>query len=250
MRASISRWVLVVGVGVAGCTADESEGDELSAEVDDGLEGEAGKADGHTLAIRIVPGNIALPTVLLEDEIYRVFESEDELEQVLQISNPGIDFSTEWGVFYNPGLDRLLPGSRAWIDTVWISETGLTFQVRTTLEHNGTECPGRSTRPFRLVAVPAPEDPPPYTRFYRGERTRECALESYDGVPFTEEEVEGALEAANVATPAEIDDAGIKGTQASIILTGRPWMSLAAIADTTNIGPVTMNKLRELGAAF
>jgi hypothetical protein len=75
-------------------------------------------------------------------------------------------------------------------------------------------------------------------------------LEQHDGVPFTQEEAEGALEAANSATPNELYDAGIKGTQASIILERRPWASLAAVAGTTNIGPITMNKLRELGATF
>ncbi len=250
MRASISHWVLAVGLGVVGCTADEGEGEELVEVLDEELDGEPGKADGYTLPIRIPPGNITFPTALLQNEIYRVFETEEEFEEVMQTSNPGIDFSTEWAIFYNPGLDALMPGSRAWIDSVWISKTGLTFQVRTELEHNGAGCPSRSTRPFRLVAVPAPEDPPPYTRFYRDELTRECIDAYYDGVPFTQEEAEGALEAANDATLQELNAAGIKGAQASIIMNGRPWPSLSAVAGTLNIGPATMNKLRELGRDF
>jgi hypothetical protein len=122
--------------------------------------------------------------------------------------------------------------------------------VATTLEHNGEDCPPRSARPFRLVAVPAPDDPPPYKRFYRGDRTRTCGGQVHDGVPFTTQEAAAALDAANLATADELGDAGIKGTQAAIIIDGRTWPSLAVIAETYNIGPVTMANLRDLGATF
>jgi hypothetical protein len=251
MRRTIAIGVLAAGLALGGCDLEAGADDlvEHEEDLDDDLELELGKADGHTMPVRLITGNVALPTALLYDEIHTVFRTEAELEDTLQIPNPGVDFSTEWAVFYNPGLDALEPGSRAWIDTVWLSQTGLTLMVATTLEHNGADCPPRSARPFRLVAVPAPDDPPPYKRFYRGERTRTCG-EVHDGVPFTTQQAAAALDAANLASSDELADGGIKGTQAAIIIDGRTWPSLAAIADTYNIGPVTMARLRDLGAAF
>ena len=256
MRRLISLTLLAVGWVLGGCVANEAELDLLeessTEDFEDELEDEdeLGKADALGLPLRFLPGNLVLPTHTLNAEVRRVFKSADELEQTLQIANPGIDFEHEWAVFYNPGLSTLQPGSRARIETVSLSLTGLTLKVTTALEHNGADCPTRSTRPFLLVAVPIPDEPPPYTRFYRADRTRVCTLEYYDGVPFTAAEVQGALRASNEATLAELDEAGIKGTQAKIIVQGRTWHSLAAVADTTGIGPITMNKLRTLGASF
>jgi hypothetical protein len=124
----------------------------------------------------------------------------------------------------------------------------VTLKVTTALEQNGN-CPPRGARPFLLVAIPIPEEPPPYTRYYRADRTRMCdpALVYYDDVPFTAAQAEGALRAANTATPAQLGSAGITGTQQSIIVGGRPWSTLSLVASRAGIGATTMEKLRALG---
>lgn len=251
MRRLFSVSLLVVGLVLGGCSVDEADLDEmLDEDLDDDLDDDLGKADHLGLPLRFLPGNLVLPTHTLQDEVRRVFKTADELEQTLQIPNPGVDFANEWAVFYNPGLSTLLPGSRARIETVSLSLTGLTLKATTALQHNGDGCPARSTRPFILVAVPIPDEPPPHTRFYRADRTLTCSLEFHDGVGFTEAEAEGALRAANLAEVAELNDVGITGAQASILVDGRTWFSLASVASTTNIGPRTMEKLRTLSASF
>jgi hypothetical protein len=220
---------------------------------DDELAGEEDHADSATLPLRFLPGELILPSIAVRTEVREVFRTAEELEDVLQIDNPGIDFDHEWAVFYAPGSTNpdLLAGTQARIDKVTLSSTGLTLKVTTALEQNGANCPTRRTRPFLLVAIPIPDDVPPYTRFYRADRTRVCgAAAYYDGVPFTAAQAAGALRACNAATSAELGAAGITGTQRSIILGGRPWSSLSLVASRPGIGAATMEKLRALAADF
>ncbi|MBE7451949.1 MAG: hypothetical protein HS111_24605 [Kofleriaceae bacterium] len=222
---------------------------------DDGTDGASGGKDDSalTLPLRFLPGELVVPSAAIQHEVRKVFRSAAALEAALGIPNPGIDFSREWAVFYTPGMARpdLLPGFWARIDTVRVSSTGLTIMVTTSLEQNGA-CAARRSRPFLLVAVPRPETPPPYTRFYRADRTRACpgGVTYHDGVPFTPAEEAAALRAANLATPGELHAAGITGAQASIVTGGRTWSRLAAVAGTAGIGSATMTKLRALGASF
>jgi hypothetical protein len=238
--------VFAVATLVAGCIADagpELEEDETS--VDDA------KSDSATLPLRFLPGEQFVPTAVIQSEVRKVFRTEAELESFMQMDNPGIDFSREWAVFYAPGNPALLPGDRARIETVSLSLTGLTLKVTTALERNGAGCPPRSTRPFLWVAIPIPDEPPPYTRFYRADRTRTCGADAYyDGVPFSATQAAGALAACNNATAAQLSGAGITGAQRSIILGGRTWPTLLAVANTQNIGPATMEKLRALSSQF
>lgn len=224
------------------------EGDDPAADLAD----DKGDGTAH-LPLRFLPGELFVPSSLIRHEVRRVFRSEAALEAELGIDNPGIDFSREWGVFYTPGTSRpdLRPGFRARIDHVSLSSTGLTLKVTTALEQNGN-CPPRSSRPFLLVAIPIPDEPPPYTRLYRADRTRACDpdITWLDDVPFTAAQVAGALRAANLATAAQLGAAGITGTQRSIVIAGRAWSSLALLASRPNIGPSTMEKLRTLGAQF
>jgi hypothetical protein len=228
-----------------GACAEVGDEDELGVE--------EGEAEGASLPLRFLPGELVVPTAVIQTEVREVFRSEAELAEVLQIENPGIDFAHEWAVFYAPGTTHpdLDPGAQARIDKVALSLTGLTLKVTTALEQNGANCPTRRTRPFLLVAIPIPDDIPPYTRFYRADRTRVCgAATYYDGVPFTAAQAAGALNACNLATSAQLGAAGITGTQRSILLGGRPWTSLALVASRPGIGPATMEKLRALGAGF
>ena len=80
---------------------------------------------------------------------------------------------------------------------------------------------------------------------------RDCAGALYfDGIAFTQTQADASLRACNRATSDQLGAAGITGAQASIITSGRTWSSLGAVAGTTNIGPITMEKLRALGAGF
>ena len=72
----------------------------------------------------------------------------------------------------------------------------------------------------------------------------------YDGVEFTNLEAARALAAANDANRDALSSAGIAGAQANIILEGRPWLSLAQVAETSGIGTLTMERLRTLGQAY
>jgi hypothetical protein len=236
-------------------------------ETDDGIEDDTGDVAGDdpaataegkddsatTLPLRFLPGELFVPTASIQSEVRRVFRTEASLEAALGMENPGIDFSREWAVFYTPGVSRtdLLPGFMARIDTVRISSTGLTIMVTTSLEQNGN-CPSRRSRPFLLVAVPKPASPPPYTRFYRNDRTRACPTDiTYlDGVPFTDSELAGSLRAANQATAAQLSGAGITGSPQSLVIGGRTWGSLSLVASKSGIGPATMEKLRTLGHSF
>ncbi|MBZ0234286.1 MAG: hypothetical protein K8M05_18290 [Deltaproteobacteria bacterium] len=258
MRA-LAAIVVSLAMTVAGCGLEtealDGEDDDLAeVEGDDPAATEDGKDDSATrLPLRFLPGELFLPTARIQDEVRRVFRTEAALEAALGIENPGIDFAREWAVFYTPGLARtdLLPGFMARIDTVRVSSTGLTIMVTTSLEQNG-DCAPRRSRPFLLVAVPRPATPPPYTRFYRNDRTRSCPTDvTYlDGVAFTAAQLAASLRAANLATDAQLGAAGITGTQRSIITGGRTWPSLALVASTSGIGATTMTKLRTLGDSF
>ena len=246
--APVRPIAFALAIAVAGCVAEagpDLEEDETS--VDDG------KLDSSTLPLRFLPGEQFVPTASIQSEVRKVFRTEAELLAFFgpTYENPGIDFDNEWAVFYAPGNPNLRAGDRARIETVSLSLTGLTLKVTTNLERQGENCPPRSTRPFLMVAVPIPDDPPPYTRFYRADRTRTCSANAYyDGVPFTAAQAAGALRACNQATASQLSGAGITGAQQSIILNGRTWPSLQAVANTLNIGPATMEKLRALSSQF
>lgn len=76
------------------------------------------------------------------------------------------------------------------------------------------------------------------------------APETYDGVVFTTDEGARALAAANGATPGDLEGGSITGAQATVIVAGRPWASLAGVSAAHGIGPMTMSRLRDLGAAW
>jgi hypothetical protein len=241
----------------AACGVETDDGaDDTSVEVagDDPAATDEGKDDGATtLPLRFLPGELFVPSASIRSEVRRVFRTEAALEAALGMENPGIDFSREWAVFYTPGMSRtdLLPGFMARIDAVRISSTGLTIMVTTSLEQNGN-CPTRRARPFLLVAIPKPANPPPYTRYYRNDRTRACPADiTYlDGVPFTDTELASSLRAANQATATQLAGAAITGAPQSLILGGRPWSTVALVASTSGIGATTMEKLRALGHSF
>jgi hypothetical protein len=238
----------------AACTEDLDEVGDVAGE-DPALDGpEGGKDDSAaTLPLRFLDGELFVPSAKIRTEVRRVFRTEAALEAELGIENPGIDFSREWAVFYTPGMSRtdLLPGFMARIDRVRISSTGLTIMVTTSLEQNGN-CATRRSRPFLLVAVPKPAEPPPYTRYDRADRTRSCPTDvTYlDGVPFTAAQAAAALRAANLATAAQLTAAGITGSPQSLIVRGRSWGTLSLVASTAGIGEATMQKLKTLSASF
>jgi hypothetical protein len=245
-RALVTTAILAALSPAAGCFAEAEDPD---ADLDE----EDGKADSATLPLRFLPGELFVPTALIQNEVRKVFRTEAELEAGLQIDNPGIDFDHEWAVFYAPGNTNpnLTQGAMARIETVSLSSTGLTLKVTTALQQNGVNCPWRRTRPFLLVAIPIPDEEPTYTRFYRADHTRTCSADAYyDGVPFTGAQAAGALAACNGATQAQLSGVGITGAQQSIIVNGRTWSSLSLVASTPNIGPATMEKLRTLSAQF
>ena len=258
-----SPWSLVLALAfalcalpAAGCTTEDDLADAGDVTGDDPAldDADGGKDDSATtLPLRFMDRELFVPSALIRTEVRKVFRTEAALEAALGIDNPGIDFAREWAVFYTPGMARtdLLPGFMAKVDTVRVSSTGLTVMVTTSLEQNGT-CPTRRARPFLLVAIPKPANPPPYTRFARADRTRACPTDvTYlDGVPFSAPQLAASLRAANLATAAQLSAAGITGSPASIITGGRAWSTLALLAGRAGIGEATMLKLRTLGASF
>jgi hypothetical protein len=241
-------WIAAAAVAATGCV------DEIDPEgAEEDLGAVDGKADSATLPLRFLPGELFLPSALIQTERREVFRTEAELEERLQIDNPGIDFDHEWAVLYAAGNTNpdLVAGAMARIDTVSLSSTGLTLKVTTALEKNGAGCPTRRTRPFLLVAIPIPDEPPPYTRMVRADRTRVCSADAYfDGVAFTAAQAAGALRACNQATSAQLGGAGITGSPRSILLGGRTWGTLGLVSSTAGIGPATMEKLRTLSSSF
>jgi hypothetical protein len=236
------------------CAVEEPMLVDVDVAGDDPAAAADGKDDSAaTLPLRFLPGELFVPSAVIATEVRRVFRTEAALEAELGIDNPGIDFAREWAVFYTPGLSRtdLAPGFMARIDTVRISSTGLTIMVTTSLEQNGN-CASRRSRPFLLVAVPRPENPPPYTRFYRNDRTRTCptGLTYLDGVAFTDAQLGASLRAANLATSEQLSAAGITGSPRSLVMGGRTWTSLSLVASTAGIGATTMTRLRTLGDSF
>ena len=74
-------------------------------------------------------------------------------------------------------------------------------------------------------------------------------LEVYDNVAFTHQEAASALAAANNADRDMFESIGIRGWQQNLLMEGRWFSSLETVADTTGIGPLTMQRLRDLGVA-
>lgn len=71
-----------------------------------------------------------------------------------------------------------------------------------------------------------------------------------DGVTFSGAQAAGALRAANEAPSAALGAVGITGSPRTIILNGRTWATLAAVAATSGIGAATMERLRTLGDVY
>ncbi len=71
-----------------------------------------------------------------------------------------------------------------------------------------------------------------------------------DGVSFTGPQATAALRAANLATTAQFTAAGLTGAPRTLIVNGRVWATLAAVANTAGIGAATMTRLKTMGANF
>ncbi|NMO20380.1 hypothetical protein HPC49_41515 [Pyxidicoccus fallax] len=71
-----------------------------------------------------------------------------------------------------------------------------------------------------------------------------CLAGTFDGITFDEPTAVTALDLANQATYAQLTSHGVAGAQANDLIAGRPYTSLAAVAATDGIGPVTMNALK------
>lgn len=80
--------------------------------------------------------------------------------------------------------------------------------------------------------------------------TQGSMVQTHDGVEFTNLEAARALAAANDANRDALSSVGIAGAQANLVLEGRPWISLSQVAETSGIGPLTMERLRTLGQAY
>jgi hypothetical protein len=74
--------------------------------------------------------------------------------------------------------------------------------------------------------------------------------QTLDGVVFSAAQAAGALRAANQASSAQFGAAGLTGSPRTIIVNGRTWATLAAVANTAGIGAGTMTRLRTMSANF
>ena len=121
-----------------------------------------------------------LPSALVASEVRKVFKSEAEWTAFWGPNHmpPGIDWATQWVVFYTPGTQRAdLKTELGWqakLAKVSLSATGKTLSITTKLEHNGT-CPARRARPFITATIPRPAVAPTYIKFYRSDVTRSCS---------------------------------------------------------------------------
>jgi hypothetical protein len=89
---------------------------------------------------------------------------------------PGVNFATEWVVFYSAGRQRS-SGYKASIKRISRSNSGETLKVTTSLESPGPDCPVRPvlTAPYSLVKLPAPNPRSFYYQFYKEDMVQQCS---------------------------------------------------------------------------
>jgi hypothetical protein len=73
--------------------------------------------------------------------------------------------------------------------------------------------------------------------------TQPALAGTFDGVRFDEATATVALEIANEATRDELVAHGVSSTAAGHIIDGRPYTTLAAVAETSGVGTATMSAL-------
>jgi hypothetical protein len=123
-----------------------------------------------------LPGEQFVPSAKIRTEVRRVFESEAEWVEYFGEASPGIDWDSDWAIFYTPGTTRpdlQVAGWRSRIKSVSLSSTGRTLSITTRLEHNG-DCPWRRGRPFVTVTIPRTEPAPEFIKFFRSDVVRDC----------------------------------------------------------------------------
>lgn len=157
-------------LALLGCATDVADEDGDVAEVAEDTD--ELKADDPSLVwFTPITKEYFLPSAKITSETRMLFKSEAEWIAHFGQPSPGIDFSTEWAIFYTPGTTALEPGARARIHRVRLSSTGKTLSITTRLEDNG-DCAWRSARPF--VTATIPKQTSTYRRFYRSDIERDC----------------------------------------------------------------------------
>ena len=214
---------------------------------------EEGQADtSPEIPLRFLPGELFVPSAVIQTEVREVFRT--DLEAALQMDNPGIDFSHQWAVFYalagtKPESSR---GARAHFDRVSLSLSGLTIKrsrprsrrtataartgpaVRSSSSRSRRPTIRRRTRGSIAPTAPGCAAPTRTTTASRSPRSRPPAR---------------CARATRRRTPRSAPP-GSRDRSDTIIINGRTWPTLAAVASTLNIGPATMEKLRALGASY
>lgn len=118
-----------------------------------------------------------VPSAKIATEVHKLFKSEAEWVAFFGEPSPGIDFTTNWAIFYTPGTQRSdLVNARGWrakLSRVTLSATGKTMTITTRLESNG-DCPVRSGKPFITATIHKLDVAPTTVHFAKSDTTRTC----------------------------------------------------------------------------
>jgi hypothetical protein len=73
---------------------------------------------------------------------------------------------------------------------------------------------------------------------------------TFDGVEFSAEEEQTALEISNEASEAQLTAGGVPSSTRSTILSNRPYTNLSSLSETTGIGRSTMQAIKDMIATW
>jgi hypothetical protein len=128
---------------VLGCAAPEDDGtlaDDVGAD-----EASAGKADAPSIAFSTFDDPALVPSAAA---VHKVFTSQAGYSAFFGHKAPGIDFRSDWVVYYDAG--KTPGGATASVDGITRSATGLTLKVAVSV---AASCGGVANTPYALVRL-------------------------------------------------------------------------------------------------
>jgi hypothetical protein len=126
-----------------GCTAPEGDGtlaDDIGAD-----EASAGKADAPSIAFSTFDDPALVPS---STAVHKVFTSQAGYSAFFGHKAPGIDFRSDWVVYYDAG--KAPTGAGVSVDRITKSATGLTLKVAVAVTPS---CSGVPNTPYALVRL-------------------------------------------------------------------------------------------------
>lgn len=178
---------LILFLALMGCASDDGE---LPVE-DGGTEVGEIKGDGTDLAFTEIDDGLDPGA----EATRRVFTSAEAYEEFFGRAAPSdVDWDKDWVALFHAGA-KPTGGYAASFKRVYVSQTGKTLQIVTSLSSPGDDCftTQAITTPFVVVRFPRPASNPGRVRFYRDDVTRSCS--SAQPVLVTEEDAGGTVSA-------------------------------------------------------